>query len=43
MLAATGSTMTQATSRSSAGTTLYGTTSVAATAPADTPTEPGTA
>ena len=41
MFAATGSTMTQATCSSSAGTTLYGTTSVSATAPADTPAEPG--
>ena len=43
MFAATGSTMTQATRSSRAGTTLYGTTSVSATAPADTPAEPGQA
>jgi len=41
MLAATGSTITHATRASSSGTALYGTTSVSATAPADTPTEPG--
>ena len=41
MLAATGSTMTHATRSSSSGTTLYGTTTVSATAPAGTPAEPG--
>ena len=41
MLAATGSTMTAATSSSSSGTRLYGTTSVSATAPAGTPAVPG--
>src|SRR6185312_1231827 len=41
MFAATGSTITQATSSSSAGTTLYGATRVSATAPFDTPTDPG--
>ena len=41
MLAATGSTITAATSSSSAGTTLYGTTIVSATAPAGTPAVPG--
>ena len=41
MLAATGSTMTAATCSSSAGTTLYGTTIVSATAPAGTPAVPG--
>ena len=41
MLAATGSTMTAATSSSSCGTTLYGTTIVLATALAGTPAVPG--
>ncbi len=42
MLAATGSTMTQAMVSSRVGTWLYGTTTVSATAPAGTPAEPGT-
>ncbi len=41
MLAATGSTITAATSGVSAGTRLYGTTRVSATAPAGTPAVPG--
>ena len=41
MLAATGSTITAATSGPSSGTTLYGTTIVSATAPAGTPAVPG--
>ena len=40
MLAATGSTITQATSSSSSGTTLYGATTVSATASSVTPAEP---
>ena len=40
VFAATGSTATSATSASSVGTTLYGTTTVSATAPGVTPAEP---
>ena len=41
MLAATGSTMTHATSSPTSGTTLYGTTIVSATMPTGTPAESG--
>ena len=41
MFAATGSTITHATDRSISGTTLYGATTVSATAPAGTPADPG--